>query len=391
MHDAPPFEALLSTPDALRAFGQQAVVAAMLRFEAALARAQAAVGLVPGAAAEHIAAQCDVAHFDVPQLLAASAHAGSLAIPLVQALRERVAAVDATAAAWVHHGATSQDAIDTAVALQTQVVGAALDADAQRLVAALRALAQREAHTPALARTLMQPASATTLGLKVLSWAEPIAHALQRVQAQARDAMQVQLGGAVGTLAVMGERGPTVRSALAQSLGLADAGSAWHSQRESWVALACAVGVLVGACGKMARDWSLMMQAEVGELSEPQAAGRGASSAMAHKHNPVAAMVALAAAQRVPQRVAALLACMPQEHERALGAWQAELAEWAGLWISAAGAVRALADAAPGLVVHHERLRANLEAHRGVFEIDRALAAARRTTDLALQHLEGMA
>jgi 3-carboxy-cis,cis-muconate cycloisomerase len=388
MHDAPPFEALLSTPEALRAFGQQGVVAAMLRFEAALARAQAEVGLVPETAARQIAAQCHVAHFDVPQLLAASSHAGSLAIPLVQALRERVAAVDATSAAWVHFGATSQDVIDTALVLQTQVVGAALDADAERLVATLRALAQQEAHTPALARTLMQPASATTLGLKVLNWSEPIARALQRVQAEARNAMRVQLGGAVGTLAVMGEHGPAVRSALAQSLGLADAATSWHTQRESWVALACAVGVLVGACGKMARDWSLMMQAEVGELSEPQEPGRGASSAMAHKHNPVAAMVALAAAQRVPQRVAALLATMPQEHERALGAWQAELAEWVGLWTSAAGALRALADAAPGLVVHHARLRANLEAHRGVFEIDNALAAARLMADAALQHIK---
>ena len=145
------------------------------------------------------------------------------------------------------------------------------------------------------------------------------------------------------------------------------------------------MGVLVGACGKMARDWSLMMQAEVGELSEPHEPGRGASSAMVHKRNPVAAMTALAAAHRVPHRVAALLACMPQEHERALGGWQAELAEWAGLWISAAGAVRALADAAPGLVVHRGRLLANLEAHRGEFEIDEALAAARRCTDAALE------
>lgn len=383
MHDAPPLEALLSTPQALQAFGQAGVLGAMLRFEAALARSQAAAGLVPEAAARQIAAQCELGYFDVPQLLADSGRAGSLAIVLVQALRERVAAVDAEAAQWVHFGATSQDVIDTAMVLQTQAVGAALDTDALRLVAALRTLAQREAHTPALARTLLQPASATTLGLKAAQWAESIAHAMQRVQTEARDAMRVQLGGAVGTLAVMGERGPAVRASLAQALGLADAGASWHTQRESWVALGCAVGVLVGACGKMARDWALMMQAEVGELSEPHEPGRGTSSAMAHKRNPVAAMTALAAAQRVPQRVAALLACMPQEHERALGGWQAELAEWAGLWISAAGAVRALADAAPGLVVHRERLLANLESHRGKFEIDEALAAARRCADAA--------
>jgi 3-carboxy-cis,cis-muconate cycloisomerase len=288
--------------------------------------------------------------------------------------------VDATAAVWVHHGATSQDAIDTAVVLQTQIALKALETDTHSLIQALKALARREAHTPALAHTLMQPASATTLGLKVMHWVRPVEEALHRVQAEAATALCLQFGGGVGTLSVLGEQALAVRRELAQALGLPDA-PAWHTQRQSWVALGCAVGVLVGACGKLAQDWSLMMQAEVGELSEPTAPGRGASSAMAHKRNPVACLVALAAAKRAPHRVAALLACMPQEHERALGGWQAELAEWAGLWQSACGAVAALAEAAPQLVVHHDRLRANLQAHRGGFDIDAALEAAQRCTD----------
>jgi 3-carboxy-cis,cis-muconate cycloisomerase len=146
------------------------------------------------------------------------------------------------------------------------------------------------------------------------------------------------------------------------------------------VSLGCETAVLVGALGKIARDLSLLGQPDVGEVLEPARPARDASDPMAHERRPVASMVVLAAAQRVPQRAAALLAAMPQEHERALGGWQAELAEWAGLWVSAAGAVTALADAAPGLHVERERMRANLEAHRGAFEIDDALAAARDRT-----------
>jgi 3-carboxy-cis,cis-muconate cycloisomerase len=385
MHDAP-LEGFLSTPAAQAAFSAPGLVAAMLRFEAELARAQAERGVVDAAVAESIAAQCVLANFDPRAIVESSGRAGSLAIALVTALRERVQAVDASAAPWVHFGATSQDAIDTAMASQTQAVLAMLLADAQKLASALQALARAEAHTPALARTLLQPASATTLGLKVLHWLRPIERAAARVRTEAAEALSVQLGGAVGTLAVMGEQGAAVRSALAQRLGLGDADTDWHTERDRWVGLACAVGVLVGAAGKMAADWALMMQAEVGELSEPHEAGRGTSSAMAHKRNPVAAMVALAAARRVPQRVAALLACMPQEQERALGAWQAELAEWAGLWISAAGAMHALAEAAPGLVVHRDRLLHNLQVHRDHFDIDAALAAARRSADVLLSN-----
>ena len=139
--------------------------------------------------------------------------------------------------------------------------------------------------------------------------------------------------------------------------------AAWHTQRDEWVALGCEVGVLCGILGKIARDLSLMAQGEVGELAEPSGAGRGGSSAMPHKRNPVAAMIALAAALRAPQRVAALLAAMPQEHERGLGNWQAELAEWAGLFISAHGALKALAEAAAGLQVDAARMREQHRSH----------------------------
>lgn len=381
------FEGFLSTPYALDAFAAPSVVQALLAFEAALARAQSAEGLIPVAAAESIGRHCHGELFDVDAIVAAAGRAGSLATATVAALKQRVAADDAQALPWVNWGSTSQDAIDSAMALLTRRVHARMDADLARLTGTLLALAAREAGTPMLARALMQPASATTLGFKIAGWVAPLLRGRARVARAAYDALQVQLGGAVGTLAVMGAHGPAVAARMAERLGLATPTAAWHTQRDAWVSLGCETAVLVGALGKIARDLSLLGQAEVGEVFEPAEPARDGSNALAHEHRPVASSVVLAAAQRVPQRAAALLATMPQEHERALGGWQAELAEWAGLWVSAAGAVAALADAAPGLHVERERMRANLEAHRGTFEIDDALAAARDRTPPWLEAL----
>ena len=168
----------------------------------------------------------------------------------------------------------------------------------------------------------------------------------------------------MGTLSAMNGKGARVSELMAKDLKLTAPQMSWHTQRDEWVALGCELGLLTGSLGKIARDIVLMSQAEVGEVAEPVEPGRGGPSNMPHKHNPVASMVAIAASQRVPQRVAALLAVMPQEHERALGAWQAELAEWPQLVISAHGSARALAQALPGLQVDAHRMRENLDAVR---------------------------
>jgi 3-carboxy-cis,cis-muconate cycloisomerase len=164
----------------------------------------------------------------------------------------------------------------------------------------------------------------------------------------------------------MGDRGPAVAQRMAADLQLGVGPGDWHTQRDEWVALACEVGLLCGTLGKIAKDISLLAQAEVGEVAEPSGGGRGGSSAMPHKRNPVASMIALAAAMRAPHRVAALLSTMPQEHERGLGNWQAELAEWPGLFMSAHGAVNALADAVAGLAVDTARMRRNIDALHGL-------------------------
>ena len=364
------FDRFLSTPEMTEVFGEASIIQGMLDFESALARAQAAEGVIPAAAAPVIAHACRVEWFDLDAIIDASPAAGTLAIPLVRQLTAAVATNDAEAAGYVHWGSTSQDVIDTAMVLATRRALRLIDARLGDLTNALFKLAQEHGDAPMLGRTLLQPALVISFGFKLVSWVAPLLRCRQRLRLAAAAACRLQLGGAVGTLSVMGEQGTAVAQRMAVDLKLEPAPGAWHTQRDEWVALGCEVGVLCGALGKIAKDISLLAQAEVGEVAEPSGGAngekRGGSSAMPHKRNPVASMVALAAAMRAPHRVAALLAAMPQEHERGLGNWQAELAEWPGLFMSAHGAVNALADAAAGLSVDAARMRHNLDALQGL-------------------------
>ncbi|MES2191384.1 MAG: lyase family protein [Pseudomonadota bacterium] len=362
------FEGFLSTPEVLELFTERKIVEAMLRFEASLARAQASVGLIPEAAAQSIIGTCKVELFDVTKIVRESVRAGSVAIPLVKSLTETVGLFNKDAARFVHFGTTSQDVLDTAMALVTRDALDLIEADVQKTVAALLVLTDRHAADAVLARTFMQPASVTSFGLKCAGWAAPLVRSLQRLQLAAANALSVQLGGAVGTLAQMKkgnkQLGPEVMALMAADLKLRQAPFSWHTQRDEWVALGCEMALLAGSLGKVAKDISLMVQFEAGELAEPLEPGRGGASVMPHKRNPVSCMVALAAAQRVPQRVAALLAAMPQEHERALGNLQAELAEWPGLLMSVHGSARAMSQALAGLQVDTQRMQANINAVR---------------------------
>ncbi len=363
------FEGFLTTSEVLEALSERNFIEAMLRFEAALARAQASVGLIPEAAAQSIIGTCKIELFDAPKIVRESIRAGSIAIPLIDSLKETVGLFNKEATGFVGLGSSSQDVIDTALALVTRDALILIEADIDKAVAALLALAGRHAADPVLARTLMQPASVTSFGLKCVGWAAPLVRSRQRLQTSASNALSLQLGGAVGTLAQMkkngNDLGPQITALMATDLKLRAPTLAWHTQRDEWVALGCELGLLVGSLGKMAKDIALMGQYEVGELAEPLETGRGgASTTMPHQRKQLASMVALAAAQRTPQRVAALLAAMPQEHERALGNWQAELAEWPSLLMSAHGAAQAMAQALPGLQLDTQRMRANLDALR---------------------------
>jgi len=354
------FDSFLTSSDMIAVFDDAAIVQAMLRFEQALAQAQADVGLLPQATAATIAAACDVQRYDVGALLVASRRAGSLAIPLVKELTKAVAGMDAEAARKVHFGGTSQDVIDTAMVLATREALQLLDDGLHDLTGRLLELAEQHTGTPVLARTLMQPALITSLGFKFAGWLAPLVRARTRLREASARALQLQLGGAVGTLSVIGEQGPAVVERMAAILGLRAPDAAWHTQRDEWVRLGLEVAVLSGSLGKIAADLSLMAQGEIAELGEPSGEGRGGSSAMAHKRNPVSSMIALAAATRTPQHAAALLAAMGQQHERGLGNWQAELAEWPSLFLSAHGALYALNEAMAGLHIDSDRMLRNI-------------------------------
>jgi 3-carboxy-cis,cis-muconate cycloisomerase len=360
------FDSFLTTPDMIAVFDDAAVVQAMLAFEAALARAQAAQGLIPARAASAIEGVCKAQLYDIPALIRAGQRAGSLAIPLVKELQKTVALYDEDAARHVHWGSTSQDVIDTALVLVTREAMQLLDDGLRELCGHLLRLAEQHLSTPVLARTLMQPAQVTSFGFKAAGWLAPLVRARSQLRAQAARALQLQLGGAVGTLAAMGESGAAVAAQVAARLRLRAADAAWHTQRDEWVRLGLEAAVLGGSLGKIATDLGLMAQGEVAELAEPSGKGRGGSSAMPHKRNPVSTMIALAAARRTPQHAAALLACMDQQHERGLGNWQAELAEWPQLFLSVHGALRALNEAFAGLSVDRERMLQNIRALHGL-------------------------
>lgn len=371
------FDSFLTTSDMIAVFDDQAVVQAMLRFEQVLAEAEAAEGIIPEAAARAIASVCRAPLYDINALIVAGRRAGALAIPLVKELQRTVALYSEEAATHVHWGSTSQDVLDTAMVLVTREALRLVDGELDQLAHRLLDLSQSHLDTPVLARTLMQPAQVTSLGLKFCNWAAPLLRSRAQLQALAERALQLQLGGAVGTLAVLGEKGPAVAARMAAALGLKTPDAAWHTQRDEWIRLGAEMAVLAGSLGKIATDLSLMAQGEIAELAEPSGNGRGGSSAMPHKRNPVSSMIALAAAARAPQQAAALLGAMSQQHERGLGNWQAELAEWPGLFLGVHGALRALNDAFAALVIDDARMLRNIDALQGlVFAESASIALA---------------
>jgi len=360
------FAQVLGTPDADAAFSDRAVIAAMLRFEGELARCQERLGLIPAGVADVIERQARAVTIDPGSLVRDAQAAGSLAIPLVHALTESVRTLDPAAAAHVHFGATSQDVIDSALALCTRTALACIEAAVDRAIEAAIALARRHAADPVLARTLLQAAGVTTFGWKFAHAALALDRGRRRVRTTARASLAVALAGPTGNLEAFGEHGATLRAALAQALGLADPGASWHSHRDQWVALATDTALLVGTTAKIAGDLALMAQTEVGEVRMPASDRTGRSSAMPHKRNPVLAMRVLAASHPVPGIVAGLLAGMRQAHERGLGEWQSGLAQWPVLFAQAIDSTAALAALLETLEVDPVRARDNIDAQFGV-------------------------
>ena len=355
-------DALLIRPYAsavmISAFDDSSTLRLALRFEAELARAQAESGILPEPTAARIADACSTLQVDARELAEEMALAGTLAIPLVRRLREHLGD-DNEAAAAVHRGATSQDLADSVMILQAAQASKVLDADLRRIALALSRLARLHSTTPSMGRTLLQDARPITLGLRIAQWLAGIEDARRRLEAECERASVIQLGGAVGTQAQLGGRGVDVAARLAHSLSLR-VGPPWQTRRNGVAGLASALGIVIGAIGKMARDVGLLSQDAIAELSEPQIEGRGGSSAMPHKNNPTGSQVALSAAIRAPGLVAAAMGGMPQELERGLGGWQAERPVLAELFMLAGGAAESMAMVAEGLMIDPAALSANL-------------------------------
>ena len=365
-------ESLSTTEPLAEIFDDRSVLQAMLDVEVALAWAESELDIIPKAAAECIARVAHPDNFDVLRLARETLRAGTPAIPLVKALRKRVAEADPAASDFVHWGATSQDVSDTALVLLLRKAWEVLDSDLGRLEDALESLADTHKNTVMLGRTLLQPAPPVTFGLKAAGWLGAVRRGRARVSSRFSESFVLQLGGASGTLASLGDRAVEVGELVANRLNVSYPDAPWHTHRDRLAALVCACGVLTGSLGKMARDISLLMQAEVGELAEPGGDGRGGSSTMPQKRNPIATTLTLAAANRVPGLVAAFLSQMVQEHERAVGGSQAEWATIAAVVQSTGLAIASMAEAAEGLSVNTRRMRENLESTRGTVFAEKA-------------------
>jgi 3-carboxy-cis,cis-muconate cycloisomerase len=338
----------------------------MLDFEEALARAEAATGVIPESAAEPIARACKAEAFDFAGLAEAATRSGNLAIPLVKALTAEVARSDAQAARYVHWGATSQDVIDTAAMLGLRAGIDALLGDIDRAVAGFARLARQHRSTAMVARTWLQHALPMPFGLKLAEYAATLHRSKLRLQRVRRDTLALQFGGAAGTLAALGDKGLMVAEQLAQNLELPLPDAPWHTHRDRVAEAASVVAILAGSCGKIARDVSLMMQTDVAEAFEPSGEGRGGSSTMPHKRNPIAAATALAAATMAPGLAATILAAQVQDHERSAGPWHAEWPTLPTLLLVTSGGLAAIVDIAEGLEVDVARMRANLDATGGL-------------------------
>jgi 3-carboxy-cis,cis-muconate cycloisomerase len=359
-----PFEAIF-VPDAMRdALSDDAWLKAMLDAELALARAQARVGVIPAEAVHEVAEACRPERFDAEAIAREARSAGNPIPALVAAADEQ----------WFHHGATSQDIVDTAAMLVARNALGLIGADLDGVAAACARLAEEHRETPMAGRTLMQQAEPTTFGLKAAGWLDAVLDAREGLTSTR---LTAQLGGAAGALASMGEFGPEVLREFARAVGLAEPTLPWHAHRGRVAALGAGLAIAAGSLGKIALDVELLAQTEVGEV----VSGSGESSSMPHKRNPVEAIRARACARRVQAAAALLLSGVSEhEHERAAGAWHAEWAPLCEALACTGGAAAAAREMLERLEVRPDRMLENLHGEAGPH-----VAAAAALVDRALE------
>jgi 3-carboxy-cis,cis-muconate cycloisomerase len=353
---------LVSTPQMCAVFDDAARIRAMTAFEAALAEAESETGVIPADAARSIGEAC--ANF-VPDLEALGRAARQQATPAIPFVKALTAHCPEPARGWLHWGATSQDVVDTALVLQLREAMTLLETDIAGLGEALVARAGQHRLTAMAGRTLLQPALPITFGFKCAGWLDAVSDSRAALAAAADQALVLQFGGAVGTLAALGPAATQVRAALGRSLGLPVPDMAWHTARGRLVRLCGELTILCGTLAKIAGDIALLMQAEIAEAAEPAATGRGGSSTMPHKRNPVAAAAVRAAALRANGLMSTLYNAMPHEHERGVGGWHAEWETVPGLFMLTAGALSHVRETIEGLEVDAGHMHANLDISGG--------------------------
>ena len=371
-------------PDKFReAVSGRTWLGAMLEAEGALAVALARAGVIPPEAADAIASCCkkgrDTSLFD-PEALGRKGRAqGNPVPPLVRVLTEVVSEVSDEAARHVHKGATSQDIVDTAAMLLTKRALDLILTETDAIAAALAGLAEAYRDTPISGRTLLQQALPTTFGLKAAGWLVSVLEARRRLLEVRAKGLAVQLGGAAGTLASLGDSGTEVLEEFARELDLEEPAVPWHTDRSRIAQIGGALSLLSGVLGKISLDIILMAQSEVGEVSEPAGAGRGGSSTLPHKRNPILAVRAAACSRWVQDLARTLESAMVGEHERAVGAWHSEWEPLSDALALTGGAAAAIREATEGLEVHTENMRENLETTGG-------LLLAERVTTIVAEH-----
>jgi 3-carboxy-cis,cis-muconate cycloisomerase len=350
-------------------FTDEALIQAMLDFESALAKAQAHEGLIPTAAAQAIEAQCHAEFIDFQRLRHDIALGGNACIPLIKQLTSLVKAKNrgnTEGSKYVHYGATSQDVIDTAMMLQAKKALQLIDNQLITLIQQLTQLAETYRDTVMIGRSFMQHARPITFGFKVATWLDGILRTKKKIELLLGENFALQLGGAVGNLSSMGDKGMAVAAKMAEILGLKLPLIPYHTQRYRFVEIASTLGILTGNLGKIAKDISLLMQTEIGEVNEPSGVGKGGSSTMPHKRNPVSCIAILANAQRVPALVSTMFSSMIQDHERATGAWHAEWEALTDIIKLTGGALNQALVLTNGLEVNIEKMRQNLENTEGL-------------------------
>ena len=357
------FRNIFSTEAMRRVFSDESRVQKYLDFEAALARAQARLGIIPQNAAEEIVHHCDAGEIDFVKLERQTARIGYPVLPVVQQL---VALCRDGLGEWCHWGATTQDVTDTATVLQIREALTLVEADIDAIANALAELARKYRDTPMAGRSNLQQAVPITFGYKMATVLAAFERHKQRLQELRARVLVGEFGGAAGTLASLGGRGLEVQTELMKELKLGVPAIAWHTVRDTIAEVGCFLGLVAGTCGKIAFDVKLMMQTEVEELYEPFHEGRGSSSTMPQKRNPISSVYITALNAVVRQQVAALLDAMVEDHERATGPWEIEWIVLPEIFCLAAGVLAQTLFVLTGLQVDEKKMRANLNLTKGL-------------------------